>query len=211
MGAPPLVTGSTAGIGVGIAQRLAAAGALVIVNGRDQVRGDDVVARIAAAGSRAWFVGADLGDGVSAIAALAEQAGSSGRRTGGHSGQQRRPAARARADCYRFGRTHRPGAGGERGRAVPAHRHPRATHGRTGRRCGRQHRLDQRPGRDGRFRALQRHEGGGALTQQELGRRVRPLGRTGQHRRGRGRRRRRATPRSPTGSHRSSSASRPAP
>ena len=47
-----LVTGSTSGIGKGIALQLAALGAAVIVNGRSEARGAEVVAGIAAAGAR---------------------------------------------------------------------------------------------------------------------------------------------------------------
>ncbi|HEV2639836.1 MAG TPA: SDR family oxidoreductase [Actinocrinis sp.] len=72
-GRTALVTGSTDGIGVAIAQALAEQGAQVIVSGRDAERGRDVVAAIAAAGGQARFVKADLatGDGVRALAAAA--------------------------------------------------------------------------------------------------------------------------------------------
>ena len=69
-----LVTGSTDGIGVGIAHALAAEGAHVIVSGRDTERGQAVVAEIVAAGGRADFVGADLAAGTPAITALAAEA-----------------------------------------------------------------------------------------------------------------------------------------
>lgn len=57
-----LVTGSTSGIGKGIALQLAALGASVIVNGRSSTRGAQVVSTIAANGVRAAFESADLTD-----------------------------------------------------------------------------------------------------------------------------------------------------
>lgn len=54
-----IVTGSTEGIGFGIAKGLAAAGATVVVNGRTQAKVDAAVARI---GGNARGVAADLGD-----------------------------------------------------------------------------------------------------------------------------------------------------
>ena len=57
-----LVTGSTSGIGKGIALQLAALGAAVIVNGRSEARGAEVVAGITAAGARAAFEASDLTD-----------------------------------------------------------------------------------------------------------------------------------------------------
>jgi NAD(P)-dependent dehydrogenase (short-subunit alcohol dehydrogenase family) len=69
-GRTALVTGSTDGIGVAIAQALAAEGAHVTVSGRNAERGDKVVASITGKGGRARFVAADLatGDGVRALA-----------------------------------------------------------------------------------------------------------------------------------------------
>jgi NAD(P)-dependent dehydrogenase (short-subunit alcohol dehydrogenase family) len=55
-----LVTGSTGGLGVGIANALAHAGAFVVVTGRDKARGDAVVADIRSAGGAAVFASADL-------------------------------------------------------------------------------------------------------------------------------------------------------
>jgi NAD(P)-dependent dehydrogenase (short-subunit alcohol dehydrogenase family) len=80
-GRSALVTGSTGGIGVGIAHALAEAGAFVVVSGRDRERGDEVVAAIAAAGGEAAFVAADLAEGDAAIRALARAATSA---AGGH-------------------------------------------------------------------------------------------------------------------------------
>jgi NAD(P)-dependent dehydrogenase (short-subunit alcohol dehydrogenase family) len=69
-----LVTGSTAGIGVAIAQALAAAGAFVVISGRDHERGARIVARIADGGGRAAFAPADLARGQDSIRALADDA-----------------------------------------------------------------------------------------------------------------------------------------
>ncbi len=57
-----LVTGSTSGIGKGIALQLAALGAAVVVHGRSDARGAAVVDAIASAGGRAAFEPADLTD-----------------------------------------------------------------------------------------------------------------------------------------------------
>ena len=63
-----LVTGSTAGIGYAIAERLALEGASIIVNGRTQKRVDEALAKLKGPGSRSSIKGlaADLGtaDGV---------------------------------------------------------------------------------------------------------------------------------------------------
>jgi NAD(P)-dependent dehydrogenase (short-subunit alcohol dehydrogenase family) len=69
-----LVTGSTSGIGRAIAQAFAAAGARVVVSGRDVARGEAVVASIVAAGGRAAFVAADLDGSPEASTQLADAA-----------------------------------------------------------------------------------------------------------------------------------------
>ena len=74
VGRTALVTGSTGGIGSGVAQALADEGAHVIVTGRDAERGGDVVARIAAAGGQADFVRADVGGGLTALKDLVDAA-----------------------------------------------------------------------------------------------------------------------------------------
>ncbi|GAA4586844.1 SDR family oxidoreductase [Planotetraspora phitsanulokensis] len=73
-GRSALVTGSTDGIGVAIAQALAAEGAHVIVTGRNAEGGKQTVGSIEQAGGRATFVAADLGRGAAAIRELADAA-----------------------------------------------------------------------------------------------------------------------------------------
>jgi NAD(P)-dependent dehydrogenase (short-subunit alcohol dehydrogenase family) len=73
-GRTALVTGSTDGIGVAVAQALAAEGATVIVTGRDATRGQQVVAGITDKGGQATFIKADLGAGAAAINELADAA-----------------------------------------------------------------------------------------------------------------------------------------
>ena len=73
-GRTALVTGSTDGIGAGIARTLAAEGAHVIVTGRDEIRGAKVAAEITGSGGAATFVRADLsaGAGIRDLAATAQ-------------------------------------------------------------------------------------------------------------------------------------------
>lgn len=59
-GKTALVTGSTDGVGRLVARRLGAAGAFVLVHGRDRSRGASVVAGIKKDGGRAEFLRADL-------------------------------------------------------------------------------------------------------------------------------------------------------
>jgi NAD(P)-dependent dehydrogenase (short-subunit alcohol dehydrogenase family) len=73
-----VVTGSTGGIGEGIAKRLAAEGAAVVVSGRRAVEGERVVREIVEAGGRAVFRRADMEreeDCLALIAAAAEHFG----------------------------------------------------------------------------------------------------------------------------------------
>jgi NAD(P)-dependent dehydrogenase (short-subunit alcohol dehydrogenase family) len=69
-----LVTGATSGIGRAIAMRFGAAGAHVLISGRDTDRGAAVVAAIEGGGGRASFLAADLGSGASAATSLADRA-----------------------------------------------------------------------------------------------------------------------------------------
>ncbi len=73
-GRTALVTGSTSGIGRGIAAGLAGEGARVVLSGRDLERGAEAVAAIRAAGGRAEFVAADLGASAAAARTLAAEA-----------------------------------------------------------------------------------------------------------------------------------------
>ncbi|MDD6096582.1 MAG: SDR family NAD(P)-dependent oxidoreductase [Firmicutes bacterium] len=50
-----IVTGSTSGIGIGIAKLFAAEGAKVVICGRREAKGQGVVDEIAAAGGEAWY------------------------------------------------------------------------------------------------------------------------------------------------------------
>lgn len=73
-----IVTGSTAGLGRGIATMLARAGAKVVINGRDAGRGEPVVAAINELGGEAIFVAADVGE----AGAAARLVGAAGDRFG---------------------------------------------------------------------------------------------------------------------------------
>lgn len=73
-GKTALVTGATSGIGRAAAIQLAAAGAYVIIHGRDANRGVSVLEEIELAGGHGRFISADLSD-TSAASALAEDAG----------------------------------------------------------------------------------------------------------------------------------------
>jgi NAD(P)-dependent dehydrogenase (short-subunit alcohol dehydrogenase family) len=66
-----LITGSTDGVGRMVAIRLGAAGAHVLVHGRDKMRGEQVASEIDAAGGTAEFLQADL-SALSEVRRLAE-------------------------------------------------------------------------------------------------------------------------------------------
>ena len=67
-----IVTGSTKGIGAGVARRLAAEGATVVVNGRSVDEGEAVAESIREDGGEAVFIEADMRD-PAAIASLVEE------------------------------------------------------------------------------------------------------------------------------------------
>ena len=73
-GRTALVTGSTDGIGAGIARALADEGAFVVVSGRNAAKGEKVVAEIGEHGGSATFVRADLAGGSAAARELADAA-----------------------------------------------------------------------------------------------------------------------------------------
>ena len=70
-GRTALVTGSTSGLGAGIAYALASAGAHVVVTGRTQKRGEQIVTQIESDGGRAVFIPVDFAAGAEAITELA--------------------------------------------------------------------------------------------------------------------------------------------
>ncbi len=74
IGRTAVVTGSTSGLGAGIAATLAAAGAHVVITGRTRSRGEEVVARIRSSGGRADFIVADFADPARAAAEVASGA-----------------------------------------------------------------------------------------------------------------------------------------
>lgn len=57
-----IVTGSTSGIGIGIARLFAAEGAKVVICGRREAKGQAVVDRITEEGGEAWYHFMDITD-----------------------------------------------------------------------------------------------------------------------------------------------------
>ena len=74
VGRTAVITGSSSGIGEAIARVLAAAGAEVVVNGRDRARTERVVAAITAHGGKASAVLADLSGPADAVRGFARAA-----------------------------------------------------------------------------------------------------------------------------------------
>lgn len=74
-----VITGGTGGIGAGIARRLAARGATVVLNGRDEGKADAVLGEIRRAGGNGGFIAGD----VRSQRDMDELAAQTGRRFGG--------------------------------------------------------------------------------------------------------------------------------
>ena len=74
-----IVTGSTQGLGEGIAHRLVRAGAKVVVNGRSREKGERVVAQLRESGADAIFLQADLCERDAAIRLVEDAAARFGR------------------------------------------------------------------------------------------------------------------------------------
>src|SRR5579864_8117842 len=74
-----LITGSTQGLGEGIALRFAREGARVVVNGRSAQKGEAVVAKLRALGADAHFILADVSQPSEAVALVQQAAAHFGR------------------------------------------------------------------------------------------------------------------------------------
>ena len=74
-----VVTGSTQGLGEGIARRFVREGARVVVNGRSREKGERVVAALRELGGDAIFLQADLCDRVAAMRLVDDAAAHFGR------------------------------------------------------------------------------------------------------------------------------------
>jgi NAD(P)-dependent dehydrogenase (short-subunit alcohol dehydrogenase family) len=74
-----VVTGSTSGIGRGIARHFASLGAAVVIHGTNKAHGEALAANIRSAGGRAVFIGASLLDADDCLAIIREAAREFGR------------------------------------------------------------------------------------------------------------------------------------
>ena len=74
-----VVTGSTSGIGRGIARHFASLGAAVVIHGTNKAHGETLVADIRSAGGRVVFIGANLLDADDCLAIIREAAREFGR------------------------------------------------------------------------------------------------------------------------------------
>src|SRR5262249_51490570 len=74
-----IVTGGNGGIGLGMAEGLAAAGAIVVLAGRNAKKGQAAVERIARSGGKAEFAEADVTSEASCRALIDESAARHGR------------------------------------------------------------------------------------------------------------------------------------
>jgi NAD(P)-dependent dehydrogenase (short-subunit alcohol dehydrogenase family) len=74
-----VVTGSTSGIGRGIARHFSSLGATVVIHGTNKAHGETLVADIRGAGGRAVFIGANLLDADDCLAIIREAAREFGR------------------------------------------------------------------------------------------------------------------------------------
>jgi NADP-dependent 3-hydroxy acid dehydrogenase YdfG len=74
-----LVTGATSGIGLGVAELLAAAGVKVMLTGRDVARGRSAASRIGQVGGGAGFLPADIKKAAQAAKIVAETVSAFGR------------------------------------------------------------------------------------------------------------------------------------
>ena len=74
-----IVTGSTQGLGEGIAMRFAREGASVVINGRTRSKGEAVLAKLRALSAEALFLPADLSIKAEAQAVVSDAAAHFGR------------------------------------------------------------------------------------------------------------------------------------
>lgn len=67
-----VVTGGNGGIGLGLAEGFASAGAAIALSGRDAAKGRDAVAKLEAAGAKACFIEADVTDEAACATLIAQ-------------------------------------------------------------------------------------------------------------------------------------------